>query len=181
MNTTQPATGTILPITPLLRDLAALFARQRMKDHQNRSAAEDRGSSDANYQADFYGCLAELAVALEIEAQRVRLGLPCEDGFFRKGAADLRLGDRLIEIKAVPPGKRYCCLNAAQHKRTDPVTWYLPVLFTSDESALRLMRPVSHSAAGRWDLRADRHAPYLSTNVCKLLPLHSLEGLCRAA
>lgn len=175
------APGTLLPVTPTLRGLAEIFARQRMTDHAARRPSEDRGSPAANQQADFYGALAELGVLLEIEPLRVRMGLPCENGFLRKGKCDLLLGTRILEIKATPPGKNYCCINAEQHTEANTDTWYLPVLFNADGSGLRVMAPVSWAAVGRWDYRQDKHSPYYSVHVNTLKPLRSLESLCRAA
>ena len=183
MNATLTPTpsGVVLPVTPLLRDVASVFAKSRQAQHADRPVLPAYGKPADAGRKELFGCISELAVLMSIEAIRVRMGLPVQTGFFHKGRTDLTLGTRLLEIKSVLPGSHYAAVNAQQFEEANPDTWYLFAVFSEDGKQLRVMNPVPHSAIKSWDYRTDKHSPYRSTHIRNLKPLHSLESLCSAA
>lgn len=165
-----------LPILPIMRELARLVAQQRHSGHDGRrTASQNRGGDHANYQADFWGVLAEILVTSEIE----RLGrrptyslLHCQQG----QSADLvETGQPRLDVKAVPADKHFACINEVSH-RAGRADAYLVVHFTSEDYA-EVYKPVSHDEVDKWVLRDDRHSPYRSQHLGLLKPLHCLSDL----
>ena len=151
--------------------MADKLAKERSRQHDaTRTAEQDAGGKQANMNADYYGVLAELVVTMFVETAAMAQGKPCQNAILDgwRDRPDILLNKRKIEIKGLPPGKTFACVNAEQHAKADPATFYLFAKFATDGKSVTLFGPVTHKTVGTWSERHDRHSAYRSPNISRL-------------
>lgn len=150
-------------VTPTQQSTARIIAAERTKGHNHcRRSDENRGSDDRNREADYYGVLAELVLAEELQ----RAGLPASTPQLLASRppedADFEIGCIRYDVKAVLPGSRYACINAEKHDNANArPDFYALVLFT-DDKAFQVAR-VPAASVEDWELR-EAHSLYRSTS-----------------
>jgi len=165
----------LLTVTPTQREHAHLVAQGRQKGKKTRKPDGDLGTPEANYEADLWGALAEIAVKHWMETNGLRPQWKLLTDYYAP-EPDCLLGNTRYEIKTSPPGKPYLCINQKQHD--DPARqcdFYLPILF-QDEDTLLVCAPIPHEEVSSWEV-ARGHSAYYRFCRDRLQPLTSLEVL----
>jgi hypothetical protein len=174
-----PREGLVLIATPLATHHARLIARARANGHAHcRKPSETIGQPSDMALAEHYGALAEIVVLDEL----FRAGLTPQGYQLIADRApigpDFTLEGVSYQVKSVPAGKMFLCINEAQ--RTDPQhtsDYILPVVFTTPMAA-RVLRPIPFAQVGTWELRKG-HSEYRSVDISNLPVLKSLHDLTR--
>lgn len=173
--------GLMLTATQCQIQLARVLAQARKRGHDHcRTQTQSVGSPSANLAADFWGALAEILLldALERAGYRPYFALLKDRPPF---GLDVRLDGRTFDIKASPPGKPYLCINADSHdKAQPPPDYYIPALFTGNDTLL-VGEPTPYDDVALWWERMDnRHSPYYSIHREHLPLLNNLAELLKA-
>lgn len=157
--------------TPLLQQAARELAKLRTIGHNHtRSTQENAGN---NERKDYEGLLPEMVIMLELE----------RSGMQPKGyvlvadrppvGPDFTIASVRYDIKSVPYGKEFLCVNERQ--RLDPrhaVDLILPLVFRSEDQ-IAVYKPIPVSVVATWPLR-EKHSQYRSCSIHDLQPIRSL-------
>jgi len=149
-------------------------ARTACHDRVGRASAADLKAGNSS--ADFCGVLSELLI---IEGA-YKAGLEPQ-GYVPfivrpSNRPDFTLNGKTYDVKSVPLGKEYACINAAKHDQCPP-DYYLIVMFDSRSTATVSLVP-SRDVDRLWERRTG-HSDYYSIHRNQLPLLSSwneLEG-----
>ena len=159
-------------------ETARVLAGMRTSLHDGRRKAHEDLGGDANREADYVGLLAELTILIALigagfrPTQFTLLANPTPSG------PDFALNGKTFNVKALPQGKRFLCVNERQ--RTDPrqhSDFYLPMQFLTP-TTLRVLKPIASAAVCTWPLR-EMHSAYRSTDVATLPALQDLKEVAQ--
>jgi len=164
-----------LTATPALQSCARHLATGRQHGKHLAAPSTSIGSEEADFEATYYGTLAELLLYHWIEQQGglpeyVLLDVRAVTG------ADFLLDGVRYEVKCSPPGKSYLSISQRQHhdprRRCD---FYVCALFDTDNT-LRVCTPIPHTEVSCWTLMTSGHEPYYSRHRAELLaPVEAIE------
>ncbi|HLK60942.1 MAG TPA: hypothetical protein VKU00_30540, partial [Chthonomonadaceae bacterium] len=171
--------GIRLTPTPTQIHHARLLAEGRQRGKEARKPENDIGGHEANFQADYWGALAEVVVRHWLESLGLR---PAGEllSRYHVPAPDLKLAGINYEVKCSPPSRPFLSINKRQHD--DPArrcNYYLPVLFLNEKTLL-VCEPIPHVAVDGWE-RAKGHSEYYRIRRECLAPLVSLEAITTLA
>ncbi len=166
--------ATILPrrltltVTQEQKKRAGEIATGRQRGKMFAAASTSIGTPQANYDACYYGTLAEIAVYDYLEAH----GLNPQYILLARRAvteADFTLGGTRYEIKCSPPGKGFLSISVRQHHDPRrPCDFYVLVAFDTPD-CLYVCPPVPHANVSGWNWMDNRHEPYYSIARADLL------------
>ena len=171
-----------LTVTPEQKEHAEKVAVGRQRGKHLAAASTSIGTPQANYDACYYGTLAEIVVYDYLEAQGLK---PKYILLARRAVteADFTLDDVRYEIKCSPPGKGFLSISERQHHDPRrPCDFYVLVVFDSPD-CLHVCPPVPHADVSGWNRKTNGHEPYYSIARADLLlparasPLESADPL----
>lgn len=154
--------------TPSQRTLAKALAAARKFAHDQvgRKAHQNFGQAQ-NAWRELWGCLGEIVASRLFESLNVPFSHWQPFAVIAPKGADFLLAGRLrLDIKAIPPGKEFLCVNEAELQRHE-FDAILPIEFDDEETAF-IHRPVYRKEILTWQLRTDAHSPYRSVSLRSL-------------
>ena len=157
-----------LTLTPAQQECARIITAGRQRGKHLADPTATIGTAELDFEATYFGTLAELAVYHWLEEQGRR---PVYTLLDRKAVtkADFTLNSLRYEVKCAPPGKPYLAINQAQHH--DPrraCDYYVCALYDSPD-ALRVCPLLPHADISQWQPMTNGHAPYFSRHRSELL------------
>lgn len=161
-----------LPITltakPAIQSCAKHITEGRQRGKHLAASSTSIGTAEQDFEATYYGTLAELILYHWLEEQGTRPEYTLLDTR-AVTEADFRLDGLRYEVKCAPPGKAYLAISQRQHH--DPrrqCDFYVCALFETSDT-IRVCPPIPHAAVSSWARMTNGHEPYYSQHRADLL------------
>ena len=140
--------------------------RQRGKHLADPSATI--GSAELDFEATYYGTLAELVLYQWLEQEGCRPDYILLD---TKAVtkADFKIDEVRYEVKCSPPGKAFLAINQKQHHDHNRVCDYYVLSLFEASDVMQFCPILPHADISQWQPMTNSHAPYYSVHRSELL------------
>lgn len=154
--------------TPLLQACARYLTVGRQQGKHRAAPSASIGTPAKDFEATYYGTLAELVLYQWLEVQGATPNYILLDRM-PVTKPDFVMDGVAYEVKCSPPGKKYLAISQRQHlnpaRKPD---FYLCAVFETPDT-IRFCAPVPHSEVEKWRLMTNGHAPYYSASRASLV------------
>jgi len=154
--------------TPLLQACARIIAEGRQRGKQFAAPSASIGTPAKDFEATYYGTLAELVLYQWLEVQGATPNYILLDRM-PVTKPDFVMDGVAYEVKCSPPGKKYLAISRSQHLNPKRACDYYYCALFETADTIRFCAPIPHDEVSTWRLMTNGHAPYHSISRASLL------------